>query len=212
MKRAILHLCADIGSDSYPYQQDPDYEVTLIGKDIGVENYTPDDYFDGVIANPVCTEFSHAREGFMFGTKTKQQRDIDTGLSLLDHCKRIIQEADPEWWVIENPASGRMKDHLGEPEFSYEPWHFGSPWTKRTALWGKFVKPAPIYTKWEQVPKNDKLYIRPGRPKPSLAFLHKSAIHDIPEFAPFIDRVDSDNAFRSLCSQGFANAFKEVNP
>ena len=36
MKR-ILHLCADVGSDSYPYQQDPGYEVTLIGKDIGKE-------------------------------------------------------------------------------------------------------------------------------------------------------------------------------
>ena len=27
-----------------------------------------------------------------------------------------------------------------------------------------------------------------------------------------IESVDSDNAFRSLCSQGFARAFKAVNP
>ena len=204
MKKRILHLCADIGSDSYPYQQDPNYEVIMIGKDIGVENYHPDRRpIHGVIANPVCTEFSIA-DGF------HKERKPD--LSLLNHCSRVILEADPEWWVIENPASGRMKDYLGEPVFSYEPWHFGSPWTKRTALWGEFFMPLPLYTDWNDVPKNDKLYVRPGRGKPSLAFLHKSAIHDIPEFEPFIDKVDSDNAFRSLCSQGFANAFKEVNP
>ena len=38
-KKVILHLCADTGSDSWPYQKDPDYEVILVGKDIGVENY-----------------------------------------------------------------------------------------------------------------------------------------------------------------------------
>ena len=61
------------------------------------------------------------------------------------------------------------------------------------------------------MPKNKDLYIRPKRPKPSLAFLHKSAIYNIPEFEPFIPYVDSDNAFRSLCSQGFANAFYNAN-
>lgn len=201
--KTILHLCADIGSDSYPYQLDENYEVILVGKDVGVENYTPDRDIHGVMANPVCTEFSTA-PGFHI------KKTPDT--SMLKHCQRIISESDPAWWVIENPFNGTMKDFLGKPDFVYEPWQFGSPWTKKTALWGHFRKPFPQYTKWAQVPKNEKLYVRPGRPKPSLAFLHKSAVHLIPEFAPFIDRVDSDNAFRSLCSQGFANAFKKVNP
>ena len=83
--KTILHLCADVGSDSYPYQLDSNYEVIKIGKKIGVENYHPE-------------------------------------------------------------------------------------------------------------------------------FLHKSAINHIPEFEPFKEFIDSDNAFRSLCSQGFANAFKEMNP
>ena len=201
--KTILHLCADIGSDSFPYQQDSEYEVIKIGKKIGVENYTPNRKIHGIIANPVCTEFS-TDPGF------HKVKEADQ--TLLKHCQRIIQEAGPVWYVIENPYNGTMKKVLGEPDYSYEPWMFGSPWTKRTALWGKFKKPFPKYTKWGQVPKNEKLYIRPGRPKPSLAFLHKSAIHHIPEFKPFIDKVDSDNAFRSLCSQGFARAFKEVNP
>lgn len=58
--KTILHLCADIGSDSYYYQQDNNYDVIKVGKDIGVENYTPDREVYGIIANPVCTEFSTA--------------------------------------------------------------------------------------------------------------------------------------------------------
>jgi len=200
--KTILHLCADIGSDSYPYQIDPDYEVIKIGKDIGVENYHPDRPIHGVIANPVCTEFSTA-SGF--------HKENNPNLSMLEHCQRIVREANPEWWVIENPFNGTMKYFLGEPDYSYEPWHFGSPWTKRTALWGKFNVPKQQYFKWYQVTRNKDLYVRPGRPKASLAFLHKSAIHNIPEFKPFITAVDSDNAFRSLCSQGFARAFKDAN-
>jgi hypothetical protein len=104
-----------------------------------------------------------------------------------------------------------MKDVLGKPQFTYQPWEFGSPWTKKTALWGKFTIPEKIYKKWEDITPNPNLYIRPGRPKCSLVFLHKSAIHHIEEFKPFIDYVHTDNCFRSLCSQGFAKAFKEVN-
>lgn len=201
MSKIILHLCADIGSDSVPYQ-DAGYDVRLIGKDIGVENYNPPENVYGVIANPVCTEFSIAK-GF------DKEGDIEKGLFLVKHCQRIIKQCNPYFWAIENPASGRLKEYLGIPTFVYEPWQFGSPWTKKTALWGKFNKPWVLYTKWEDVPKNSNLYIRPGRPKASLAFLHKSAIRHIPEFARFT--VDDDMSFRSLCSQGFAKAFFKVN-
>ena len=201
--KTILHLCADIGSDSYPYQIDPEYNVILVGKDIGVENYTPPDDVHGIIANPVCREFS-AVGGF---DKMTDEPD----LTVLNHCQRIIREANPAWWVIENPYNGSMKKHLGEPVCSYEPWMYGSPWTKRTALWGKFRMPMPKYTHWGQLPSTIDMWVRPGRKKPTLVYQHKSAIHNIPEFNPFVDKVDSDNAFRSLCSQGFARAFKEAN-
>ena len=36
MKKTILHLCADLGSDSFPYQNDCNYDVIKIGKKIGV--------------------------------------------------------------------------------------------------------------------------------------------------------------------------------
>lgn len=199
----ILHLCADLGSDSRYYQLSSDYNVILVGKEIGVENYTPDCQIHGVIANPVCTEFSRVG-GFQLGK--------NPDLSMLVHCLRIIALAKPVWWVIENPANGTMKNYLGKPTMTYQPWEFGSPWTKKTALWGNFQKPVPIYKNWSDVEKNDKLYIRPNRKKPSLAYLHKSAIHDIPEFKFAIDVVKTDADFRSLCSQGFASEFYKRNP
>lgn len=200
--KVILHLCADLGSDSYPYQLDSNYEVIKIGKDIGVENYHPDRPIYGVIANPVCTEFSTAN-----GFDKKRTPD----LTLLKECQRVIKEANPKWWVIENPFNGTMKDYLGKPDFVYQPWEFGSPWTKKTALWGNFNKPEKLYKKWGDVTKNLNLYVRPGRGKPSLAFLHKSAIYNIPEFEPFINYVNCDADLRSLCSQWFAIEFYKSN-
>lgn len=99
MKRLILHLCADTGSDTKPYQDDPDYDVRLIGSSIGVENYHPPKNVYGIIANPVCTEFSIA-SGF------HKKNDYEKGMFLVRECQRIISECDPKFWVIENPATG----------------------------------------------------------------------------------------------------------
>ena len=199
--KVILHLCADTGSDSWFYRNE--YKVILVGSDIGVENYTPPPDVYGIFANPVCTEFSTARSD-------GKARNPEEGLKLVRECQRIIEQANPTFWVIENPAKGVLKNYLGTPTYEYEPWWYGSPWTKRTALWGKFNIPERKYYKWEDVPKNDKLYVRPGRPKPSLAFMHKSAYDLIPEFQT-LPRPESDMEFRSLCSQNFAKAFYESN-
>ena len=198
--KTILQLCADTGSDTQVYR-DNGYNVILIGSAIGVENYHPPADTYGIIANPVCTEFSVA-------TGFHNKGDHDKGMFLVRECQRIISECNPHFWVLENPATGRLKDHIGQPAMTYEPWHFGSPWTKKTALWGKFNHPVKTYKDWADVPKLP-LYVRPGRSKPSLAFLHKSAVKLIPEFAPFSPETDME--FRSLCSQKFAKAFYEVN-
>ncbi len=199
--KIILHLCADTGSDTQPYRENG-YTVICVGSDIGVENFHPPKNVYGIIANPVCTEFSIANGRHKIG-------DHQKGMFLVRECQRIITECNPVFWVIENPATGHLKDYLGTPRMTYEPWHYGSPWTKKTALWGKFNIPPKIYSKWEDVPKNPNLYVQPNRPKPSMAKMHKSAIKHIPEFSCF--KVDSDMEFRSLCSQKFAQAFYQSN-
>lgn len=199
--KTILHLCADTGSDSKIYK-DNGYEVILVGSKIGVENYHPPKDVYGIIANPVCTEFSTARSD-------GKARNPDEGMRLVKECQRIISECNPVFWVIENPATGALRNYLGKPNFIYQPWEFGSPWTKKTALWGKFNPPEKLYKNWEDVPKIDGLYTRPSRGKPSLAFMHKNHKRFIREWDCF--EVDSDMEFRSLCSQGFAEAFYKAN-
>jgi len=123
-----------------PYQKDPEYEVVLVGASIGVENFSIKKWLDvngsekhiyGIIANPVCLEFSTARSN-------GKARNPEAGMFLVRECQRIIEEAkslgDLKFWVIENPAKGVLKDFLGLANYQYEPWWYGSPWTKRTAL------------------------------------------------------------------------------
>jgi len=206
-KKIILHLCADIGSDSRFYQLDDNYEVIKIGIEIGVENYTPPKNVYGVIANPVCTEFSNIQG------RNNEEKDYEKGMFLVNHCKRIIKECGYglRFWVIENPAKGDLHKFIGKPVFKYQPWQYGSPWTKETALWGEFNVPKKILDKWEDVPKNEKLYIRPTRKKPSLAILHKSSKELIPEMEWAKHLINDDMSIRSWCSQGFARAFYEAN-
>src|SRR3990167_9225717 len=146
MSKLILHLCADIGSDSQPYR-DAGYEVICVGKDIGIENYTPPSGVYGIIANPPCTMFSIAR------TSAKIPRDLTEGMRLVRECLRIIwwcqaqiksehQRRSPlKFWVIENPASGYLRWFLGKPAFIYCPSEYGADFTKKTALWGQFEEP-----------------------------------------------------------------------
>lgn len=204
MKKIILHLCADIGSDSRYYDLDDDFEVIKIGKDIGVENYNPPKNVYGIIANPVCTEFSTVA-GF------NKVGDLEKGMFLVNHCLRIIKEANPTFWVLENPAKGRLKEILGKPKAIYQPWNYGSPWSKQTALWGDFNMPKKIYSKVEEVEQISELWKRKDRKIAALAYLHKSAKNLIPEFKWAIDLINDDMSLRSMCSQKFAKAFYESN-
>ena len=204
MKKIILHLCADLGSDSRYYQLDDEYEVIRIGQDIGVENYTPPENVYGVIANPPCTEFSTAKDFNHIG-------DLDKGMELVNHCIRIINECNPKFWVIENPAKGRLKEFLGKPNYVYQPWWYGSSWTKQTALWGKFNIPKRLYHNWEDVPNKIDLWKRKGRKIAGLVYLHKSAINLIPEFEFARQHIKCDADLRSMCSQGFAEEFYKAN-
>jgi hypothetical protein len=58
------------------------------------------------------------------------------------------------------------------------------------------------------VPKLN-LYIRPNRGKPNYAYLHKSAIKDIPQLSGY--KPQSDAEFRAITPPGFAKAFFEAN-
>lgn len=204
LKKIILHLCADIGSDSRYFQLDDKFEVIKIGKDIGVENYKPPKNVFGIIANPVCTEFSTV-SGF------NKVGNLEDGMFLVNHCLRIIKEANPKFWILENPAKGRLKEILGKPKAIYQPWNFGSSWSKQTALWGNFNMPDKIYSKWEDVPNKLDLWKRKDRDNPCLAYLHKNDKFKMTEYQWAWDKINDDMSLRSMCSDGFAKAFYLAN-
>jgi hypothetical protein len=145
-EKIILHLCADMGTDSKAYR-DAGYQVICVGQKIGVENYHPPKGVYGVIANPPCTMFSIAR------TKAKTPRDLREGMRLVKECLRIIWECQYDlenenqrtsplaFWALENPGTGMLRWFLGNPRFEYCQSEYGQPFTKRTALWGNFNIP-----------------------------------------------------------------------
>lgn len=192
--KIILHLCADIGSDSLPYKE-AGYDVRCIGSDIGVENYTPPENVYGIIANPPCTMFSIAR------TSAKTPRDMKEGMRLVKECLRIIWECQYnmvakhvphtlKFWCIENPGTGYLKHFLGNPTFSYHPYEFMENYSKLTYLWGKFNLP-----------------IKPLLYNP---ILKGRSITDIISPMTHRDAYERMNA-RSKCSYNFAKAFFEAN-
>jgi len=192
--KIILHLCADIGSDTKPYK-DAGYDVRLIGSSIGIENYHPPKNVYGIIANPPCTMFSIARQ------RAATPRDLREGMRLVKECLRIIWECQYDtpqnklicplkFWVIENPATGMLKYFLGRPTFQYSPHEFGADFMKRTALWGMFNEPKKDF--WTN-------QIGTGR-----------SSSDVITPMNTRNRYDRMNA-RSMCYPGFAKAFFIVN-
>ena len=192
MKKLILHLCADIGSDTKPYQQSQEYEVILVVSKIGIENYEPPLNVYGIVANPPCTHFSKAKM-----RTSKVQRDLKEGMRLVKECQRIIwtclynQHQEPsrtmplKFWAIENPATGFLKWFLGKPTFEYCPSEFGAGHTKRTALWGCFTPPHKPFMEYMQKKTFSLVSSQKGAPRSMHA--------------------------RSMCYEPFARAFFEAN-
>ncbi len=131
-------------------------------------------------------------------------------MEIVRACQRVIAAARPVWWAMENPR-GHLRRFLGVPGMTFQPWEFGDPWTKCTDIWGNYKIPEPTFDFWDDVPKNPNLYIRPGRGKPNMIWLHKSAYDLIPSFRD-LPRPENDAAFRAMTPQGFARAFFEANP
>lgn len=195
--KVILHLCADLGTDSKPYR-DAGYDVRCVGKDIDVRKYEPPENVYGIIANPVCTMFSNAR------CNAKKPRDFKEGMELVEACLRVVWKCQYKpvsdtakytrlkFWALENPYRGMLKHFIGEPKFTYSPWEYGDSYMKETALWGYFNAPPKTH------------FFRPITLKKFDA-LKTHEIH--PEHMDTMTRTER----RSVCSEKFAKAFFEAN-
>lgn len=136
--KIILDLCAGSGSWSKPYE-DAGYnvaKVTLPHMDVRLFNANdyPQAPVHGILAAPPCDQFSLARNGH------SSERDFAGALEVVVACLRVIAHVRPVWWALENPV-GLLGRWMGPPQDVWQPFEFGDPWTKRTALWGNFAIP-----------------------------------------------------------------------
>jgi len=143
--KIILDLCGGSGAWSKDYK-DAGYDVRIITlPDHNVIDFIPPKNVYGILAAPPCTEFSRARNGH-----PEIERDFIKGMNPVNACFRIFFQCDPVFWALENPM-GLLSRWLGRPHFYFDPWEFGDPFTKRTAIWGKFNRPIAKYIKKAKV-------------------------------------------------------------
>jgi hypothetical protein len=130
-ERLVLDLCAGSGSWSEPYRA-AGYRVVRVSlPEVDVRTFQAPRRVWGILAAPPCNEFSMAK---------RDERDFVRGMECVNACLRIVLQARPRWWALENPV-GYLARYLGPANDCFEPCDFGDPWTKRTALWGDFVLP-----------------------------------------------------------------------
>lgn len=149
--KTILSLCSGSGAWEKPYK-DAGYNVISVTlPEMDVLDYVPPNNVYGILAAPPCTMFSLAR------TRAKKERDLQEGMLTVKACLNIIWECRYKplykkdgalkFWVIENPV-GFLRQFLGKPAMTFDPYEFGAGYTKKTDLWGYFNEPKKNIIKW----------------------------------------------------------------
>jgi hypothetical protein len=132
-EKIILDLCGGTGSWSRPYK-DAGYDVRLITlPDQDVRYYHPPKHVYGILAAPPCTDFCIS--GVRWWAEKDRTKGLLEALSVVAACLRIIEKAKPHFWALENPV-GRLPRYIGEYKYTFQPYEYGDPWTKRTCIWG----------------------------------------------------------------------------
>ena len=96
-----------------------------------------------VLAACPCTDFasSGARH---FAAKDADGRTL-LSQEIVSQTMAIIEYLKPQVWALENPV-GRIGKLTGLPQWrtSFDPYHFGDTYTKKTLLWGRHNGDMPI--------------------------------------------------------------------
>ena len=138
---AVLDLCGGTGSWSKPYR-DAGYCVEIVdpivdGRDARLLQRR-NGGFRGILAAPVCTVWSYARNRY-----PPTEAEILQSLSLVDACIRIAwvqMQAGASWWALENPRN-KLRRYLGPARLEFYQWEYGDAGHKPTCIWGEFTVP-----------------------------------------------------------------------
>ncbi len=126
-------------------------EVINMGDIMNFSSEFFDDIFGGfdgkdiyaVLAACPCTDFavSGARH---FAAKDADGRTV-ASVNLVHQTLATIEYFKPQVWALENPV-GRIEKLGGLPPWrlSFDPFHLGETYTKKTLIWGRFNADLPI--------------------------------------------------------------------
>jgi hypothetical protein len=195
--RIILDLCGGTGAWSRPYKE-AGYDVRLVDlpEDVRILKL-PTECIYGILAAPPCTVFA------ISGNRWKRtDEQMINGLSVVDACLRIIYRTNPIFWALENPV-GKLIHYIGKWKYTFQPYEYGDPWTKRTCIWGNHnapiknvVSPIGSYTG--------------GTPSGKLGIVdHKEYLP--PDWVHKLSPSNDRQKLRSITPPGFARAFFEAN-
>lgn len=192
--KIILDLCGGTGSWSKPYK-DAGYDVRVITlPEHNVRLYEPPDNVYGILAAPPCTMFSLAR------TTAKTPRDFIGAIEIVNACMMIIQNCrisgSLKFWAMENPV-GYLRQFIGIPKLTYDPFDYGDAHSKKTDLWGYFKEPkkTPVKLTDEQIQR---------------CSINNRILPDLPAGYEAPDG-NKQAARRAMTPAGFANAFFKAN-
>lgn len=105
-------------------------------------NFEGQDIYAILAACP-CTDFAGS------GARHFAAKDLDgrteASIELVYQTLRTIEYFKPAIWAIENPV-GRIEKLTGLAPWrlSFDPFHFGDTYTKKTLLWGRFNADLPV--------------------------------------------------------------------
>lgn len=96
-----------------------------------------------VAAFPICT---HTTVAGARDFRTKGTALLRDSLELWSACEHAAKWCGAPY-MIENTV-GKFSDHMGKPDYMFQPWEYGDLWSKRTCIWAGngFVMPPPIHT------------------------------------------------------------------
>ena len=209
--KIILDLCGGTGSWSKPYADAgydvinvtlPVYNVKMVkfishelileSYDWGMSRSVPIENVYGVLAAPPCTMFSIAR------TTAKEPRDLKKGMEIVRACMDIIWTVHPHFWAMENPV-GILRQFIGKPTMTFQPYMFGDRYMKRTDLWGYFNEPKKCIASLSD----------------EQLLLMKDNNREMPQLPEDYILPEGENKYaarRAMTPQGFAQAFFKANP
>lgn len=146
----------------------------------------------------------------------KEPRNLEYGMKLVNICLKIIHTCiyknyragqGLKFWALENPYSGYLKRFLGKPALVFEPYEYGDPYTKRTAIWGEFKEPNRNIVK----PREFEHPTTKGARSFTHCVEYFADLKQIPE--GYIERtgLNKRTVLRSMTPEGFAKAFYKAN-